>query len=68
MSSWVLALSLISRFLPYVAKVTELIERISTDAAIRQRLKKRALEMAFEAADELIARIEIEFEHANDPS
>lgn len=55
-------LALVSRMLPYVVKVLELVARISSDKAVQARLRKRALEMTFEAADNLIAQLEDELQ------
>lgn len=55
-------LALVSRMLPYVVKVLELVARISSDKTVQARLRKRALEMTFEAADNLIAQLEDELQ------
>ena len=62
MPPYLVALSLVAQLLPYVTKTLELIARISSDKAVQAKLRKRAREMAFEAADNLLVQLESELD------
>lgn len=65
MSKFLLAIEIAGRLLPYVVRVIALIEQISRDKKVQARLRARALDLAFEAAEATVARIEAELQKEN---
>jgi hypothetical protein len=64
MSRITLALSLVMQLLPYAVRILEIIDRISTDPAVKSRLKIRAKELAIESAELLITKLEVELRNS----